>query len=327
MRSLLKTAAVMALMAVVSFIPAQASAAKKVTLKLGHNAATNHHYHKLSLMFQEAVAKASNGEIEIKIFPNDQLGSQRQLVEGAQIGTTDIVLTSDSIMSNFEDKYAVLNMPFLFRDMEHVGKTMDGPIGEEFRDMAAKKGLFVLAFWENGFRAISNSKHPIVTAKDCDGLKIRISPGFLSVDMFKSLGALPTPMATGEVYSALQLGTVDGQENSPTFVLSHKYYEVQKYLSFTNHQHNNEPLIISKMVHDRLKPEHQKILRDEAQKLAPVARQMVVEADDMLVKELAGKIEINHVTDFSTFEQASQQVYDKYKDKYGDLIERIKAVK
>lgn len=315
------------MIAAISFFPAHSVAAKKVTLKLGHNAATNHHYHKLSLMFQEAVAKASNGDIEIKIFPNDQLGSQRQLVEGAQVGTADIVLTSDAVVSNFEDKFAVLNMPFLFRDMDHVGKVMDGAIGEEFRALAARKGLIILAFWENGFRAISNAKRPIVVAQDCEGLKIRCIQGFLAVDMFKALGALPTPMATGEVYSALQLGTVDGQENSPTFVLSHKYYEVQKYLSFTNHQHNNEPLIISKMVHDRLKPEHQKILRDEAHKLAPVARKMVEEVDEMLIKELAGKIEINRVTDYSSFEAASQQVYDKYKDKYGDLVERIKAVK
>ncbi len=247
-------------------------------------------------------------------------------MEGAQIGTTDIVLTSDSVMSNFEDTFAVLNMPFLFRDMEHVGKTMDGPIGDEFSQLAAQKGLFILAYWENGFRAISNSKRPIVTAKDCEGLKIRISPGFLSVDMFKALGALPTPMATGEVYSALQLGTVDGQENSPTFVLSHKYYEVQKYLSLTNHQHNNEPLVISKIIYDGLKPEHQKILRDEARKLAPVSRRMVVDMEEGLIKELTGKIEINRVTDYTTFEQASRQVYDKYKDKYGDMIEKIKAV-
>lgn len=307
-------------------LPAPSLAAAKVSLKLGHNASTSHHYHKLSVMFQEAVAKASNGELEIKVFPNDQLGSQRQLVEGAQIGTTDIVLTSDSLMSNFEDKFAALNMPFIFRDMDHVGKTMDGPIGEEFRDLAAKKGLFILAFWENGFRAISNAKRPIKTAKDAEGLKIRISPGFLGVDVFEALGALPTPMATGEVYSALQLGTVDGQENSPTFVLSHKYYEVQKYLSLTNHQHNTEPLVISKMIYDGLKPEHRKILRDEAQKLAPVARRMVADMEDTLVRELTGKIAINRVTDYAPFEDAARRVYDKYKDKYGDLIARIKAV-
>lgn len=324
MNVLFKTAVFAGLIASLTVLPAQA--AKKITLKLGHNAATTHHYQQLSVMFQEAVAKASNGEIEIKIFPNDQLGSQRQLVEGAQLGTTDIVLTSDAIMSNFEDTFAALNLPFLFRDMDHVGKVMDGPIGEEFRELAAKKGLVILAFWENGFRAISNSKRPIVTASDCEGLKIRIIPGFLPVDMFKALGALPTPMATGEVYSALQLGTVDGQENSPTFVLSHRYYEVQKYLSFTNHQHNNEPLVISGIIHDSLKPEHQKILREEARKLAPVARQMVVDMEEVLVKELTGKIEINRVTDYSSFENASRQVYEKYQSRYGDIAARIKAV-
>ncbi len=325
----MKKLIVAALIATVSFgfaLESEALAAK-VSLKLGHNASVGHHYHKLCVMFQENVAKASNGEIEIKVFPNDQLGSQRQLVEGAQLGTTDMVLTSDSVLSNFEEKFAALNMPFLFRDMDHVGKTMDGPIGEEFRQLAAKKGLYILGYWENGFRAVSTSQKPIKEAADFEGLKIRISPGFLPVDLFKSLGALPTPMATGEVYSALQLGTVDGQENSPTFVLSQKYYEVQKYLSFTNHQHNTEPLVISQIIYETLSPEHQKILRTEAEKLAPLARQMVVDMQDGLVKELTGKIEIIKIEDFSSFQKASQQVYDKYQDKFGTLVEQIKAVK
>ena len=309
----------------VFLLPALASA--KVVLKLGHNAATNHHYHITCLKFKEAVEKRSNGTLEITVFPNDQLGNQRQLVEGTQLGTTDMVLTSDSVISNFEDKFAALNMPFLFRDIEHVGKTMDGPIGDYFADLAAKKGMIILAFWENGFRVMTNSKRPIVVAKDLEGLKMRISPGFLPVDIFKAFGALPTPMATGEVYSALQLGTVDGQENALSFVPSQKYYEVQKFLSITHHQHNTEPLVISRIVYDRLKPDQRALLREEARKLSAFSRQLVMDQEEGMIKELTDKITINRVKDASSFEKGSQPVYDKYKDRYGDIIEKIKAVR
>lgn len=303
------------------------ASAAEVTLKLGHNAAPNHVYNKLALEYKDAVAKRSNGEIEIKVFPADQLGDQRQLVEGSQIGTTDMVITSDSMLSNFEPTFSVLNLPFIFRDLEHMAKVMDGPIGDQFKQVAEKKGIVVLSWWENGFRAISNSKKPINSVSDLKGMKLRVSPGKLAVDTFKAFGALATPMATGEVYSALQLGTIDGQENAASFVLAQKYYEVQKYLSLTNHQHNVEPLIISKIVYKRLKPEYQTILREEAEKLTDKARQMVADEQEKIIAELKTKMEVNEVSDPDSFRKASEQIYKDYEDQYGDLIQAILNVK
>jgi tripartite ATP-independent transporter DctP family solute receptor len=301
--------------------------AADVTLKLGHNAAPDHVYHAMALKFKDAVEKRSNGAIEIKIFPADQLGSQRQLVEGAQLGTTDMVITSDSMLSNFIDTFQVLNLPFIFRDYDHMAKVMDGPIGDGLRKDADKKGIVVLGYWENGFRAISNSKHPINKADDLKGLKLRTSPGKLAVATFQAFGALATPMATGEVYSALQLGTIDGQENSAGFVLSQKYYEVQKYLSITKHQHNVEPLIISKMVYMGLKPEYQQILREEADRLAPEARRMVMEKEDKIIAELKTKIAVNEASDPDSFVRVAASIYKDYEAKYGDMIKAIAETK
>lgn len=318
-RYLLLATAALAMMA----MPARAA---EVTLKLGHNAAPTHVYHQMALKYKAAVEKRSNGAIEIQIFPADQLGPQRQLVEGAQLGTTDMVITSDSVISNFVDDFMVLNLPFIFRDIDHVAKVMDGPIGEQFRKAADKKGLVVLGYWENGFRAISNSKRPIKVASDIKGLKLRTSPGKLAVATFTALGALATPMSTGEVYSALQLGTIDGQENSVAFVLTQKYFEVQKYLSVTYHQHNVEPLIISKFVYSGLKPEYQKILREEADRLAPESRKMVMEAESKIIKELEGKMNVNIVTDLSSFSQTVAHIYKDY-EKYATLIKAIQDTK
>jgi TRAP-type C4-dicarboxylate transport system substrate-binding protein len=145
-------------------VPGAASA--KMVLKLGHTGAPNHHYNLTSEKFAEAVKQQSKGEIEIKIFPSDQLGTQRQLVEGAQLGTVDLVLTSDSQISSFVDSWGVLNLPFLFRDVDHVTKAMDGKPGEYFSKELEKKGLVVLGYWENGFRHVATAKRPITVLED-----------------------------------------------------------------------------------------------------------------------------------------------------------------
>ena len=209
----------------------------KITMKLGHISPVDHHYHTGSIMFRDLVSKMTKGEIDINVFPANQLGSNREVVEGAQLGTVDMALTSDVLLSSFEETMGVLNMPFLFRDVDHVGKVLDGKIGEMLSENLAKKGLVVLAYWEGGFRHITNSKRPINKPEDLAGLKIRTPSGYIFLDAFKAFGASPTPMAFGELYSALQLGTVDGQENPLSHVQSQKFYEVQKYLSLTRHIH------------------------------------------------------------------------------------------
>jgi tripartite ATP-independent transporter DctP family solute receptor len=303
------------------------AALAKISLKLGHTGAPNHHYNLTCEKFAEAVNKKSNGEIEIKLFPSDQLGNQRQLVEGAQLGTVDMVLTSDSQLSSFIDVFGVLNLPFLFRDIDHVAKTMDGKEGEVFSKEAEKKGIVILGYWENGFRHVSNSKRPIEKLEDLKGLKIRTPNSQVTLASFKALGALPTPMSFGEIYSALQLGTVDGQENPIAHILTQKWYEVQKYFSLTSHQHNVEPLCMSKIVFDSLKPEYQKILREEAKTHAAVSRGMVTAAEGGQLEELKTKIAVNAIADLKPFQDACKSVYDDARKKYGAIVDQILAVR
>lgn len=297
----------------------------KVTFKLGHLAPTDHHYHAGAVMFRDMVKKMSNGDIEIKIFPANQLGKQRELVEGAQLGTVDMVLTSDVLLSSFEESMGVLNMPFLFRDIDHVGKVLDGKIGRMLSDNLAKKGLVVLGYWENGFRHITNSKRPINKPEDLAGLKIRTPSGYVFVDSFKAFGASPTPMAFGELYSALQLGTVDGQENPLAHVEHQKFYEVQKYLTLTSHIHVSEPLVMSKLIYDTLSLDQQKILHEAAQKVAAWMRAEVSNQEADLLEALKLEMTVN-TADRAAFEKASEAVYKQHADRFGKWIKDIKAV-
>lgn len=309
-------------LAVMFLLPAAVFAAD-VSLKLGHTGAPNHHYHLTAEQFAKEVADKSGGAIEIKLFPSDQLGNQRQLVEGAQLGTVDMVLTSDQQLSSFIDSFGVLILPYLFRDVDHVAKAMDGEIGAFFDKAAEEKGMVILGYWENGFRHVSNSKRPINVVGDLAGLKLRVPNSEVSLDTFTSMGALSTPMGFGEIYSALQLGTVDGQENPIAHILTQKWYEVQKFFSLTAHQHSVEPLVMSKVIFDGLSPEHQKILRDAGKAMAPVSRKMVMDDEAKQLEELKTKITVNEIADYTSFQEACAPVYEKARADFGSIVDQI----
>lgn len=296
------------------------------TLKLGHTGAPDHHYQIASQMFADNVKKRTNGEIEIKVYPSDQLGKQKQLVSQAQLGQTDMVLTSDAVISSFVPIFGVLNLPFLFKDIDHVSKTMDGEVGAILAEEASKKGLEVLGYWENGFRHMTNNKHPINTPDDLKGIKLRTPESKLVIDSFKALGASPTPMSFGDIYSALQLGTVDGQENPIAHLLAQKWYEVQKYLSLTGHQHYVEPLLMSQEKFKQLTPEQQQILKEEAQKIAIEIRKLATQDEQKMLDEVKKYMEVNEVPNKQPFMDAVQPVYESVKVQFGpEILEKIQA--
>jgi tripartite ATP-independent transporter DctP family solute receptor len=301
---------------------------KKYVFKLGHTGAPDHHYQVGSLKFAELVAKKTNGKVEIKVFPADQLGKQRQLVEGCQLGTVDMVLTSDVLLSSFVPVVGVLNLPFLFKDTKQVGDVLDGPVGKKIDDAVAKKGLIVIGWWENGFRHITNSRKPIKTPADLQGLKIRTPEGNVFIETFNSYGAGATPMSFGELYSALQLGTVDGQENPTSHVLSQKYYEVQKYLSLTYHIHVAEPLLMSAKIYKTLPTEYQKALLEAGKEVTVWMRKEVNSMEAKEIAELKIKGMKVNKADIKAFKEASKKIYAKFEPIFGkELIAEITSAK
>jgi tripartite ATP-independent transporter DctP family solute receptor len=301
---------------------------KSVTLKLGHTAAPDHHYQIAAEKFAQLVEQKTNGTVKVQVYPSDQLGSQNESVEGAQLGTQDMVLTSDVLLSSFEPKMGLLNLPFLFRDYDHVVSVLNGPIGQQLSDALSDKGLVVLGFWQNGFRHITNSRGPINKPEDLRGLKIRVPSGTVFVDTFNMLGAISTPMSFGELYSALQLKTVDAQENPITHVLTQKFFEVQDYLSLTYHIHVSQPLIISKIVYERLSENQRKALREAAQEVAVWHFEHVKSIEDSEIEKIKAQGMQVNTADQEAFRTAVKPVYDKHEPAFGkDIIDAIRNSK
>lgn len=293
---------------------------EQFTFKLSHTGSPDHHYQTISEEFARLVHERTDGNVTIEIFPSDQLGSQNVAVEGALIGTQDIVLTSGTLLSNWIPEVGVLNLPYLFEDYNHVRKVLDGEIGDQLSAEVEEQGAMVLAWWENGFRSITNSRQEITKPEDMAGLSIRTPDGEVFLDTFEALGALPTAISFDELYSGLQLGTVDAQENPPAHIVTQRYYEVQDYVSRTNHIHIATPVLMNKESFEQMPEEYQKIVEDTAMELAQVHTDLV----NSLEAEQWEEIEANgmKITDVDPepFIEATEPVYDKYENIYGEEI-------
>ena len=174
--------------------------AEGAALKLGHTGAPNHHFQAISEAFAARLAEATDGAVTVEVYPSDSLGKQMELVEGAFFGTTDMVLTSDAVLSNFVPEVGIVNLPFIFRDSAQVRAALDGEVGQTLARKVAAQGAQVVGWWENGFRHITNNTRPIQTPADVKGLKLRVPEGPIFVDTFTQMGALATPIAFTELY-------------------------------------------------------------------------------------------------------------------------------
>ncbi len=299
-----------------------------VTLSLNHVGATEHPYQYGSLKFAELVNEKTNGGIKVDVFPASQIASGAKAVEFVQMGTLDIALESTMSLSNFVSEADVLNLPFLFNDTEQAFKVLDGEFGQYLGEIAEQKGFKILAWWDNGFRNISNSKRPITKPEDLKGLKIRVPESKVFLATFETLGAVPTPMAISEVFSAMQLGTVDGQENPGAVYINNKYNEVNKYYSVTHHIFTAEPLIMSTDKFNSLTEDQQKAILEAAQEAGVYEREVSAEAEQKDLETIrAAGVEVNIVEDMTPFREAVGPVYDQFKGDFGTLLEKIEAAK
>lgn len=227
--------------------------AAPVTLKLGHIAEPENPYGQGADYFAKLVKERSNGEIEIQVFPSSQLGNQRDLVEGLVFGTVDMTLTGTAVLGNFVPEVAVFDLPFIFRDIPHAYKALD-TVGMDLCKLGEKQGMITLAIWENGVRHMTNNRQPIRTPEDMKGLKVRVMEQPVYIEMMKALGASPTPMAMSELYTALQKGVVDAQENPLAQIATKRFDEVQKYISLTGHTYAPEVVLIGSMAWNKPPP-------------------------------------------------------------------------
>lgn len=299
--------------------------AQSTTLKLAHMVSTSAHYHIGSLELARLIQERTKGAIKIEIFPAGQLGKgERELVEGLQIGTIDLVVTSTGPMGGFVPQMLVVDLPFLFRDNSHVDKVLDGPIGEGLLNELPKVGIKGIAFWENGFRNLTNNRRPVNRPEDVKGLKLRTMENEVHMEAFRNLGADPTPMAWGEVYTALQQGVIDGQENPIGIIRTHKIYEVNKHLALTGHVYSPALLLINEKKFKGLATDFQKILIEAGKEAARFERKFNRDSEAKWLEELRGFGMQITTPDKRAFQKATEPTYKKYEARFGkDLIDKI----
>lgn len=263
--------------------------------------------------FEKYVEEASGGRIAVDVYANAQLGGERQMLEGMTLGTIEMAMLSPGIAANIAPKFQVIDLPYLFNDRAAAYKALDGKLGQTLNDQILPKGVRLLCFPENGFRQITNNKAPIKSPADLKGVKVRVQPIPTHLELFKAFGANPTPVDFGELYTALLQKTVDAQENSITLIYSSKLYEVQKYLTMSNHVYAPSAVFMSEAFYKRLPADLQKIVMDGAKKFRDASRANQQKEGDRLLKEMVEKngLKVYSPTDaeMKQFRDAAQSVY------------------
>lgn len=292
-------------------------------IKLSHVVNEKDGFHVAATKFKELVE--SKTAIKIEIHPNAELGDERTLLEGMQLGTIEMGVITNGPVSNFYPQIAVFELPFLFGSNADVYKILDGPIGQELLDNLSTVGLKGLAYAERGFRNLTNSVKEVTKPDDMKGLKIRVMENPVYIDTFKALGANAVPMAWTEALTAMQQKTIDGQENPVNVIYAFKLAETQKYLSLTRHTYAPALFVMSLKLFNELDAETQKVFKESAQAAAEYERQwdMDKEAEQLAaIKELG-----MHVVepDLTPFKQTVQPVYEKYGPKFGKYLQAIQA--
>jgi len=263
---------VLAGMVLVAFGTASAQDIKERTIKFAANAPEGHPAVAGMKKFAELVAAKSGGKMKVNLFLAGILGSDQANISSIQGGTLEMAVMNTGILASAAKELAIFDFPFLFASEKESDALVDGPEGKKLHAKLEEKGLIGLSYWELGYREITNSKRPLTTVDDIAGLKLRVIPNPINVAWVKALGANPTPMPFPEVYGGLEQKAIDGQENPISVIAANKFWEVQKYITLTNHQYNPQSVIFSKKIWDTLSPAEKKILDDSADEAAKTQR-------------------------------------------------------
>lgn len=298
------------------------------TIKLGHSLDVSHSVHKAMVIMDEQLSELSGGTMRIEIYPNEQLGTERQCLELLQIGSLGMTKVSVGTLENFSPKMKLFGLPFLFRNQAHAQKVMEGDIGKELLLSAQKYRLRGLTYFDAGSRSFYTKEKAINSPDDLKGMKIRVMPSVTAVEMVKQLGGSPTPISWGELYSALQQGIVDGAENNlPSFHLS-RHYEVCKFYSLDEHTVLPDVLIMGTKVWERLSTQQQQWVQEAAIVSATEQQKLWSASEEEAMRViLAAGVEVVR-PDKTLFSKKVEAFYEELKsdEVLYPLIERIAKV-
>ncbi len=317
-RLMLKSLVVAVVMVLAAFGLALAQDIKERTIKFATQNPKGHPIVMGAEKFAELVTAKTGGKIKVNLFPGGVLGSDAHNVSALQGGTLEMVSMNAGILASQVKEFGIYDFPFMFASGAEADAVVDGPFGQMMFDKLDAKGIVGLAYFELGFRHMTNSRRAINRVEDIAGLKIRVIPNVINVDWVTALGASPTPLAFPELYAALEQKAIDGQENPFTVILANKFHEVQKFLAITNHQYNPQAVMISKKLWDALSADEKKILRDSAREAAVFQRKFNREQMGAALDGL--KKSGMQVTEFSAAEMA------KMREKMKPVIDKHSAI-
>ncbi|HHX89169.1 MAG TPA: TRAP transporter substrate-binding protein DctP, partial [Paracoccus sp.] len=288
-------------------------------IKLGYALAPDSHYGVAADRWQEVVEERAGDRFTFRHFPSSGLGGEREVIEGLQLGTVEATIVSSGTLSNFVHDAGLFDIPFLFRDLGHARRVLDGPVGQEILTQFDDVGLVALGWGEQGFRHITNNRNQIENPEDITGMRLRTMENPIHLTAFQTLGAAPTPMAWPEVIGALQQGTIDGQENPLSVIVSANLNDVQEYLTISGHVYSPAMLLVSPMVWEAMTEEDRQIFREAATEAVAAMRGFVDDVEQSGVETLRERgMDVGQLSaeDRSAFQAALAPAYEQYYTTY-----------
>jgi tripartite ATP-independent transporter DctP family solute receptor len=304
------------------------ASAQERTLKFGLNGPEGHPAVAGMKKFAAAVEAKSGGKIKVQLFLNGTLGSDQATLSAVKGGTVEMAVMNSGILASEVKALEIFDFPFLFNNEKEADAIADGPIGQKMHAALADKGIIGLSYWELGFRNITTGKRAINKVDDIAGLKLRVIPNAINVDWVKALGANPTPLPFTEVYSAMEQGAIDGQENPISVIAANKFWEVQKFVALTNHQYNPQSVIFSKKVWDTLSPADRKIIddaADEATKSQREASRAALASNLELLKKNGMTVTQLPAAEVAKLREKMKPVLEKHSALVGPIVGEVQA--
>lgn len=299
---------------------------KPTVIKAGHVLATSSPYHLGMEKLAELIEERTDGRYVMELYPNGQIGNERDMIEGVQMGSLGMAIVASGPMANFAPELGVVDLPFLFRDYDHADKVFNGEIGQELMSGIDKAGFKALSMWENGFRNLTNNKRAINSVDDVEGLKIRTMENKMHQALWRELGVDPVPMAWGDAYTAMQQGAIDGQENPLPIILAMKVSEVNQYLAITEHVYAPAVLVMSGSMWDKVSDEDKLIIQECADEAGVYERTVSREQTENALKELESMgMTITH-PDKSEFAEMSKEIKAELAKEFKEIFEKIENI-
>lgn len=302
-----------------------AQAAPEVMLRAAHAAPTTNTGHKALEYLNEKLQETTDGRVGIDIYPGAQLGGERELIEGIQLGNIDMTYVSSAPLASFNKQFYVFDIPFLFKDREAAYRVLDGGVGQDVLDSLKDVGMEGLGYWENGFRQLTNSEHEVHAPEDVQGMKMRTMENELHIETWKDIGANPAPLSFSELFTALQQDTFDAQEGPLNLFYDMRFYEVQDYITMTNHVYSPWPVLINPMSLAPLSEDDKAAFYAAFEETTEYQRGLAREADEA-AKEAMTDVTITELSDdeLDAFKEKVTPVIDMVKAKVGeDIVNKV----